>query len=89
MSFIKKEDLIDAVKSCGKPYDRVSIYRVVELINNQLTYTITNKTDSDLKKEMQKMKDDFEMERKGWCLMLNIKERQIKKLKEIINNDTD
>ncbi|MBR6987177.1 MAG: hypothetical protein IKH82_03820 [Clostridiales bacterium] len=89
MSFIKKEDLIDAVKSCGKPYDRVSIYRVVELINNQLTYTITNKTDSDLKKEMQKMKDDFEMERKGWCLMLNIKERQIEKLKEIINNDTD
>lgn len=89
MSFIKKEDLIDAVKSCGKPYDRVSIYRIVELINKQLVYMITNKTDSDLKKEMQKMKDDFEQERKGWCLMLNIKERQIEKLKEKINNDTD
>ena len=89
MSFIKKEDLIDEVKSCGMPYDRISIYRVVELINKQLVYTITNKTDSDLKKEMQKMKDDFEQERKGWCLMLNIKERQIEKLKEKINNDTD
>lgn len=89
MSFIKKEDLIDEVKSCGKPFDEMPLYRVVELINKQLVYTITNKTDSDLKKEMQKMKDDFEMERKGWCLMLNFKERQIEKLKEKINNDTD
>lgn len=89
MSFIKKEDLIDAVKSCGLPYDKVSIYRIVELINKQLVYTITNKTDSDLKKEMQKMKEEFDQERRGWGLMLQIKEKQIEKLKEKINNDTD
>lgn len=89
MSFIKKEDLIDAVKSCGKPFDEMPLYRIVELINKQLVYTITNKTDSDLKKEMQKMEEEFEQERRGWGLMLNIKERQIEKLKEKINNDTD
>lgn len=83
MSFIKKEDLIDAVKSCGLPYDKMSIYRIIELINKQLTY-------SDLKKEeKQKMEEEFEQERRGWGLMLQIKEKQIEKLKEKINNDTD
>ena len=45
MSFIKKEDLIEDIKSCGMPFDKVSIYKIIELINKQLVYTIGVKKD--------------------------------------------
>ena len=38
MSFIKKEDLIEEIQSL--PYDKMSIHKIIEIINKQLVYTI-------------------------------------------------
>ncbi len=40
MSFIKKEDLIEEIQSWGLPYDKMSIHKIIEIINKQLVYTI-------------------------------------------------
>lgn len=40
MSFIKKEDLIEEIQSL--PYDKMSIHKIIEIINKQLIYVLTS-----------------------------------------------
>lgn len=54
---------------------------------------LNKKREAELLLKIKRMEDDFEQERKGYNLMLRIKDEQILKLKEMLNDksrsDTD
>ena len=44
------------------------------------------KREQELLKQIERMKEDFEQERQGYKLMLRIKDEEISRLKEMLND---